>query len=210
MVGMLFWVATIAGSVIVLVLTAALRAAGDIKMAYVHIAVAAVVAILLALMGIRDTAAVVTAGGSRSAVGAAKARAMGLVWAWGALCLGVTYGTGILGWKEWWHFFIPFAVASALCLFFAATLAKDDAAGKEDESMLKLSRYLAMFQLGGMLVTMIGLVIDGKMTRFLNPRPGWEDWAANNYFFFGAMALAALSIHALRTQARVRPAGSSV
>ena len=57
--------------------------------------------------------------------------------------------------------------------------------------------YIPSFSplLAGMVVTMLGLIIDGKMTRFLDPRHG--DWAANNFFFFGAMALAAISLNAL-------------
>ncbi len=46
---------------------------------------------------------------------------------------------------------------------------------------------------------MIGLIIDGKMTRFLVPRHG--DWAANNIFFGGALALAVISAYALKASA---------
>ena len=42
---------------------------------------------------------------------------------------------------------------------------------------------------------MLGLIVDGKMTRFLNPKYG--DWAANNIFFFGALASPAISLNAL-------------
>ncbi|MEE8310044.1 MAG: hypothetical protein V3R34_06600 [Hyphomicrobium sp.] len=47
----------------------------------------------------------------------------------------------------------------------------------------------------GMLITMIGLVIDDKMPR----DPQEPDWAANNIFFFGAAALALISANALRS-----------
>jgi phosphatidylglycerophosphate synthase len=127
---------------------------------------------------------------------------MGLVWGWGAVCILATYALGVASWKEWWHFLIPFAVLSVACLWFARTLGRDAANGVNDEGMLKLSRNLAIGQLVGMIVTMVGLVIDGKMTRFIAPRKGWEDWPANNYFFFGALALAILSIHAIRAQSK--------
>lgn len=204
MLGMAYWMLSIALSVGVLVISAAARGS-DLRMAYLHMAVAGGVAIVLALMGIRDTQATISSGGSRSAVAAAKARAMGLVWSWGALALVATYGTGMLKWKEWWHFTIPFVVVAALCLFFAATLKKDDAAGREDEAILKLSSTLNKVQLAGMLIAMAGLLIDGKMWRFLTPR--FTDWAANNYFFFGALALAALSWHAISAPAQARGKG---
>jgi hypothetical protein len=43
---------------------------------------------------------------------------------------------------------------------------------------------------------MAGLLIDGKMTRFLVRR--YTDWAANNIFFFGAFGLAVVAAYALR------------
>jgi hypothetical protein len=47
-----------------------------------------------------------------------------------------------------------------------------------------------------MIAVVVGLLIDGKMTRFLVPRYG--DWAANNIFFFGALAIGAISAYALK------------
>jgi hypothetical protein len=44
-------------------------------------------------------------------------------------------------------------------------------------------------------------LIDGKMVRYQTPR--FTDWAANNVFFFGAMALAAISFNALRARDEV-------
>jgi hypothetical protein len=94
----------------------------------------------------------------------------------------------------------------AACLYGASLLKRDDAAGRVDDGLLKLLNVLAKVQLVGMVVTMIGLVIDGKMTRFTVARH--QDWAANNIFFFGAAALALLSVYALsaRSQAKVDPA----
>ena len=124
---------------------------------------------------------------------------MGYVWVWGALGLLITYASGAAAWHEWLHFFLAFAVAGAAALFFANLLQRDGNAGKVDEAILKISRYLAYAQLFGMLAVMIGLLVDGKMTRFLIPRHG--DWAANNIFFFGALALAVISAYALKVSA---------
>jgi hypothetical protein len=49
-----------------------------------------------------------------------------------------------------------------------------------------------------MLITIVGFLIDGKMVRFLNPR--FTDWAANNVFFFGAIATAAITGYALKAK----------
>lgn len=185
------------------------RAAGDVTMAYVHAGVAAAAALVLAVLGILSTRAVIAEGASRAAAGASKARELGYVWAWAALAVLATYLSGAASWREWWHFMVPFALVAMGCFWFAATLDRDAAAGIEDEPMLQLSRWLAIGQLVGMILTMVGLVIDGKMTRFLAPRKGWEDWPANNYFFFGALALAILSLHAISAQAKSRSAAAA-
>jgi hypothetical protein len=190
----------IAASVPVLVWLTAQRAAGDITMAYVHAATSAVVALVLAGLGIAATRAVIASGASRSAVGSSKAREMGLVWGWAALCILATYASGAASWKEWWHFLIPFALVAVGCFWVSRQLARDDARGVDDEGMLKLTRTLAIGQLVGMVITMLGLIVDGKMARFIAPRKGWEDWPANHYFFFGALALAILSLYAIRAQ----------
>ena len=195
---MIFWVLSICVSVALLVWTAAAKAANP-DMAYAHMAIAAISAIGFALFAVRDVQKTVAAGASRSTISANSAWSMGYVWVWGTLGLLVTYASGAAAWHEWLHFFAAFAVAGAAALFFANLLQRDANAGKDDEAILKVSRYLAYAQLFGMLAVMIGLIIDGKMTRFLVPRHG--DWAANNIFFCGALALAVISVFALKASA---------
>jgi hypothetical protein len=192
---MVFWMLSIAISVAFLVISAAAKAS-DLRMAYVHMFVAGLVCVVFALVAIRDTRKLVDDGASRAEISASSARYMSFIWIWGALALLISYGFGVVEWHEWWHFFLAFAVAGAAAMFFAMLLQRDADAGKTDETILKISRYIGYFQFFGMLAVMIGLVIDGKMTRFLVPRHG--DWAANNIFFFGALALAAISAYALK------------
>src|SRR5262249_49311914 len=70
------------------------------------------------------------------------------------------------------------------------------AAEAEDPVLLRRARYAAIVQLAGMVITMAGLIIDGKMTRFFTLR--FTDWAANNIFFFGALSIALISRYPLR------------
>ena len=193
---MVFWMLGIAVSVAGMVLAAGGRST-SVQAAYAHLVIAAGIAILFALKAIQDVREMHARGERQGVIAATSARYMGLIWAWGALGLFVTYGLGVLTWREWQPFFIAFVVAAGLCLFFSATLNKDAAAGKDDPTMLKLAYYLAITQLVGMVAIMFGLAIDGKMTRFLNPR--FTDWAANNIFFFGAVALAAVSAYAIKS-----------
>lgn len=165
-----------------------------------HLVVAAIVAALLAVRGILVHRSVTAAAASRSAVASSNAASMALIWLWGGIALVVIY-TSILTWREWWQFALAFLVAGGISLGFSSLLARDAAAGKEDETMLKLARNFGWIQLVGMVLTMIGLLVDPDK-RFLQVRDRWEDWAANSIFFFGAAALAVLSAYALKMEKR--------
>lgn len=199
---MIIWTLGIAISVALLVVTATGRGAG-LQLAYAHMAVAAVMALLFAIVAVRELGALSARSAGRSEISATAARYMGLVWTWAALALAVTYGTKLLVWREWLAFFIALLVAAGLSLFMSATFNKDRAQGREDEAMLKIARYLTIAQLVGMAAIVVGLVLDGKMTRFLTPAK-YGDWAANNIFFFAAVAIGAISLMALKVN---KPAG---
>jgi hypothetical protein len=196
---MVLWLLVFSISIAVMAVSAGAQGLNG-AMAYVHMAVAAFVSLIMALLAIREILSLARTGAGPAAVATVAARNMGFVWSWGALGLLSTYGTGILRWTEWWQFLIAFVVAAGLCLFFAAILKKDAETGSRDETFLKLGRILTIVQFVGMVAVMLGLAIDGKMPPNLNARVGWEDWAANHIFFFGAMALAAISAIALRAQ----------
>lgn len=157
------------------------------------LASAAFVNAVLVANAIAARRARVAAGLSQSAVEAATARGMGLIWLWGAAALVLTYVL-VLSWREWPLFSSAFAVAGVLCLAFSALLARDAREGREDATLLRLGRYLGIGQLAGMLATIAGLFIDPDK-EFLYPVDG--DWAGNGIFLFGAAALAIVSAHAL-------------
>lgn len=186
----------VAGLSLVFLVFAADARAVDVRMAYVHAAIAAATALLVAGIAVRQCRTLLAKAASASEIASSNAWYMGLIWGWGMLALIVIYGTGVLVWKEWWHFVLAFGLAAALSLYFARVLKNDALAGKEDETMLRIARHLAIVQLAGMVITMLGLIIDGKMVRFLTPR--FTDWAANNIFFFGALGIAVISAYALQ------------
>ncbi len=179
----------LAVSVVALLLTA--RAGAPT----LHLAAAGVASLACAAMAIRERDARLSRRESRSAVEASTAEYMGLLWIWGSLGLFATY-VFVLSWREWWQFVIAFAVAGALCLGFSRALERDAGRGRDDETMLKLGRYLGIAQLAGMTVTVLGLAIDPDKEFLALKRP---DWAANNIFLAGALSLAAITAHALLT-----------
>jgi hypothetical protein len=167
--------------------------AADAKDPLALLASAGFVNLLLAGAGISERRSLTKSGAAQSHIESVTARYMALIWLWGAAALVLVY-VFVLSWREWPHFAGAFAGAGLLALGFSALLAKDSAAGREDATMLRLGRYLAIGQLVGMIATLVGLAIDPDKEILY---PVDADWAGNGIFVFGALALAIVSAHAL-------------
>lgn len=178
---------------ITLSLSGMILAAGA-GMPMLHMILCGIVSVGIALVAIYENVALRKAGASKNEIAASTSRSMGFVYGWGALGIAITY-LFILQWHEWWHFMAAFAFAAVLCLVYANILAGDEAAGREDSNVLQIGRTLTWVQFIGMLIAMIGMIVDGKLTRYLNPKHA--DWAAQNIFFFGALGLTLISAYAL-------------
>ena len=164
-----------------------------------HMAASGAVSLVFALLAVREHAALEAANATKSTVGASTARYSGLIWAWGALGILVTYDFIFdQRWPEWIQFFLGFIFAAAGCLFFANMLTRDSASGKDDASVISIGRMLVIFQFVGMMVAAISMLIDGKFPRGI----AHPDWAACNIFFFGALSIAAISLNALLSSRR--------
>jgi hypothetical protein len=165
-----------------------------------HMAVAGVAGLALTFMAIRDRQRLMMAGATTSAVASSTARHLGLVWAWAALAVAATYLLIIeTRWPEWWQFFIGFAFAALASFVFSNMLDRDAVAGRGDDTLVKFGRLLVQVQIVGMAAGIISLFVDGKFPRAVNH----ADWAGCSIFFFGALAIAAISLDALRSPARV-------
>jgi hypothetical protein len=192
---MVVWMLAIGVSIAGLVLSAAARP-GNVQMAYAHLMITGGVTVLFALLAVRQMMALHGASASRTAIAAEGSRSMGLVWAWAALAIAATYGTGVMQWKEWIAHFVGFVCVAGLCLALATILDKSTNDGREDEAMLTLARYLAIGQFVAMLFVIVGFLVDGQMKRFLVER--FTDWPAKHIMFFGAIGVAAISGAALK------------
>ena len=194
---MVSWILTIVISVALLAYTAAGRSE-SLTMAYYNMALAAVFSLVFVGLALRSNSALRASGASQSALAADTARSMSLIWFWGVVGLAVIYGTGILAWKEWWHFLLAFAAVGAICFFSHVRLQRQADTGADDAALLKQGRIGTIVQLVGMVLVVVGLLVDGKMVRFFVER--YTDWAANNIFFFGSAAIGAICVYALATQ----------
>lgn len=184
------WMIALTLSICAIILTAA------VNDPLLHMAASGLVSLVFAVVAIRDHNALVAAGAPQSAVGSSTARHIGLVWAWGALGIFVTYAFILeQRWPEWWHFFLGFAIAAVASIVFSNMLDRDTEAGRVDDSVLKIGRALIMVQLVGVIIAVISMFVDGKFPRDVS----FPDWAGCNIFFFGAIAIAAISINALRS-----------
>jgi len=157
-----------------------------------NLALTAIVGLAFAALAAWDRRQLAAAGASEPALSSATARSMAFVWLWAASSLLLTY-VFVLSWGEWWQYVLAAGAVAALCLFFASMMRRDAESGRRDEAMLNIARYLTIGQLAGMVIAMIGLIVDDKMPR----DPSEPDWAASTIFFFGAASLAAISLNAL-------------
>lgn len=164
-----------------------------------HTIVTALVGATVAAAAVIENRCLYRQGGSKHRVATSTAGYMGLVWTWGALTLFATYTPmfDILRWKEWLVFSLASAAAAGLCLAFAAVIANDEKREDGDATMLTMAHYLSVGQLLGMGLAAVGLIIDGKFPITVKKSIEWQDWAANNVFFFGALALAVITANAL-------------
>jgi len=192
MLSLIGWIFGLAVATCATVLTAGLM---DPKL---HIAACAIVAAAIALLAVRDHQQLRASGAPTGAIASSTARYLGLVWAWGALSVLVAY-LFILEkhWNEWWQFFLGFAFAAVASIAFSILLDRDRAAGRSDPVLVKVGRILIQVQLAGMAVGIVSLFVDKKFPRDVS----YADWAGNNILFFGALAIGAISLDALRSPA---------
>jgi hypothetical protein len=184
MLSLIGWLFGLAVAACATVLTAALL---DPKF---HIAACAIVALAITLLAVRDHQQLINDGAPTSAKAGSTARYLGLVWAWGALSILAIYLFVLEKvWPEWWQFSIA----------FSTMLDRDRAAGRSDPILVKVGRILVQVQVAGMAVGIISLFVDHKFPRDVTH----ADWAGNNILFFGALAIAAISLDALRSPAHV-------
>ena len=192
---MILWMATIAISVSLLSISAAL---GGFHPAFatLHLFVAGMVATVMALIALREARELANSGETRGLVASSLTRHMGLLWAWGALVIIITYGTGILAWSGYWQYFLTFMVFSGLCLFLSKVLQEDHEAGRPDEKMLRVSLALAVTTLFTVVIAVgaIGFArLGGVQAAESNV------WAADHVFVYGGLAMAVVASYLLKT-----------
>lgn len=164
-----------------------------------HMAVTGVVSLAFALLAVREHSSLVASTSPESAVGASTARHAGLIWAWGAIAMLLTYELVLENdYRESWQYVLGFMMAAAASLLIASMLSKDAASNTVDPAIMKAGRILLGVQLLAVVVALISMLVEGKFPR----EASHPDWAACNIFFFGGLAIAAVSLNALLSPAK--------
>lgn len=125
-----------------------------------------------------------------------NAKLMALAWAWGAAAMAGVYTLGGLRWYHAWQY------GAGMALFAVFTWAFGLAIVRSEQLSVKrmlLLRGLQLTVVQGVAAAggVVYLLISGKL---LTSRP---DWAANQIFLTGGIAIAALSAMAAYTQRKL-------
>jgi hypothetical protein len=161
-----------------------------------HMFTAAVVVSAYTGLSVFDLNQLTSRSASEHAIASATARHCALVWAWGTISILLIYTLVFPGqWREWWQFVLGFGFAAMAATAFSKLIDQDVARDQTDRSLLKIGRSLLIVQTVGAGLGLVSMIADGKFPR----AQSHPDWAACNIFFFGALAIAAISIHALRS-----------
>ncbi len=129
-----------------------------------------------------------------------NAKLMALTWAWGAAAMAGVYMLGGLRWQHAWQYGSGMVLIAIFTWFFGAASAR---AERPAMRQMLLLRGLQLTILQGVAAAggVVYLLATGKLTTF---RP---DWAANQIFLAGGIAIVALSAMAVMTQRRLSRIG---
>ena len=175
--------------------TAALTVAAALKLHYIHMAVAAAVAVFMALAAISEVRSAATHE-DRAQI---SLRHLGLVWTWTALNLFATYAFGFT-WRPWLPLFSGCFLAGGLCLFVASTLRQAVDDNRPDPLFSQMARLIAIVQLVVTGSTVLSLFLEMFVLPSIDGLQ--QGWAARNLFLFSSLALAAISLSTLRMETK--------
>jgi len=126
------------------------------------------------------------------AIAAARnARLMGVCYFWGAVALLAIYSLTQLSWQHGWQYAMGMALFGIVGFAFAVYLRRDGL--NQYNTIFRLARFLTVAQCIGAALGLVYLIGTGKMSSL------HDDWAANQVFLFGGIAIVLLSFFSLRT-----------
>lgn len=180
----------------------AIAAHHDLRLAHILLAAAAAgglmqVSLVLNLPHWRKQADVRRRGDAVVAAAQRNARLIAIAYAWGAAALLAIYYLTRLNWYHAWQYAAGMALIAAGIAGYVALLGRPAGVLRKPPA-LRLAEALTALQVLAAAGGLGFLLGTGKlMTRK-------DDWAANDVFLLGGLAIVVLSIHALISQQRLR------
>ncbi len=125
-----------------------------------------------------------------------NAKLMALVWVWGAAAMAAVYTLGGLRWQHAWQYGSGMALIALFTWVFGAAIAR---AEQPASRQMLLLRGLQLTIVQGVAAGggVIYLLATGKLMTFRS------DWAANQIFLAGGVAITVLSAMAVITQRKL-------
>lgn len=133
----------------------------------------------------------------QAAIEAARFNAwlMAVAFVWGAIAMFAVYSLSGLRWQHGWQYGAGMALFSAFAYIFGLMLERSGPA--RHRQLLKSGLQLTMLQGIAAIAGLVFLIGSGKLETF---RP---DWAANQIFLWGGLAIVGLSAIAVTTQRKL-------
>jgi hypothetical protein len=184
------WIFGIAIAVSVMILTVAA------EMYALQAALSVVIASCIAASAMRDHQLKLEAGADPGRLAAVIIRYMGVLWAWAAVAIAVTYGLLLVWATSWIGVFVLLVVGAGLCLLVANMLDRDAEAGKTDERLVNFVSAVAKLQFI-LTVFLVGMLL--LMSRFGIDSFAGNKWPAVNVLLSTAVGLSVIAGYTLLT-----------
>jgi MFS family permease len=125
-----------------------------------------------------------------------NSRLMAITFAWGAAAMFAVYSLTGLRWYHAWQYGSAMALLAVLAFGYGLAIGRTEGPSRRRMLLLRglqLTVIQALAAAGGVLF----LIVSGKLMTMRS------DWAANQVFLFGGLAIAGLSVMAAVTQRRL-------
>jgi hypothetical protein len=155
MASMVIWVVGMAIALSGLLLAAAANAHG------LHVLLAALVSVFVALSAIKEHRAAQRNGASEATLAAIAARYIGLLWCWSAVTVCATYLL-VLQWAAWWGVFMLLTLGTVLAMFISFILRREAEGVTVDSTMMTIVRVLYKVQFAWTCVALGAAFSTGK------------------------------------------------
>jgi hypothetical protein len=189
MLAMVIWIVAIGVSLGLMLVTAAADMDG------LHLMLASLITSCIAACGIRDVFKFEEDRNCPTGRAAILSRYIGVMWAWSAIAILITYDL-VLSWDGWYIAFLILSIGAAASLFVSSILKREATTRDGDLRLVGMVDVVARAQFVISCLALGALLAGGK---FSNVAGGDAAWASVNICISAAMGFAVLNGCAIAT-----------